>query len=157
MGKNLRNWFGRLGAVGAAAVLLATVVGAPAQAATNPYTGASACSNDFGGSWSSTTDGHRSLTTPGGAKWGDVYLMYNSATGYNCVATIKTAFVGTATYIKAWLQVEGVPAKMDAKNYAYYAAVQLPARGKCVEYWGWVGNAQMDLAGGGRLEWGNCG
>ncbi|MFF4779670.1 hypothetical protein ACFY05_43350 [Microtetraspora fusca] len=138
---------------------MAIVSSAPARAATNPYTPQSACANDFGGSWSSTTDGHRSVLTPTGAKWGDVYLMYNSATGYNCVATIKSAYVGTASYTFASIMVQGVAQwYSEARYLKYYAAVQRPAGGKCVQYDAGIMNpTDSGSASGGRHTWGNCG
>jgi hypothetical protein len=136
--------------------------GSPAQAATNPYTPQEACNHQFGGSWSTTTDGHRSLTTlDTGAKWGDVYLMYNSATGYNCVATIKTAYVGTATYTDAALSIQGETnlwQHEDYGRYSYYAATEGYASNRCVQYQGWIDNPSIsDDAAGARLSWGNCG
>jgi hypothetical protein len=139
--------------------LLSFGLSAPAQAATNPYTPQSACNHEFGGSWSTTTDGHRSLLTPSGAKWGDVYLMYNGATRYNCVATIKSVYVGTVTETDAGLLVQGESLwHDDGAYYDYYAAVKVNAANKCVQYEGWIFSPNYDnYATGGRHTWGNCG
>ncbi|MFG2054283.1 hypothetical protein ACGFI9_09635 [Micromonospora sp. NPDC048930] len=142
----------------AVAVAVATF-GSPARAATNPYTPAQACSTDFGGSWTQVSDGHRSIIADDGVQLGDVYLMYNSGTGYNCVTMIKTRSVGTATSIRASIKVdvEGTLREWqsDSGSYKYYAAIQRYGRGMCIQYWGsalyggyWQGN--------GRDTWGNC-
>ncbi|SBT46654.1 hypothetical protein [Micromonospora narathiwatensis] len=136
------------------AVAVATF-GSPARAAANPYTAAQACSNDFGGSWTQVSDGHRSITDSG-TKVGDVYLMYNSATGYNCVATLKAVAVGSTTGVAARLRVEGSSWVTDSGNYKYYAAIQRSARGACVMYEGEVMNFTMWFSNG-RNAWGNCG
>ncbi|OHV28592.1 hypothetical protein CC117_30280 [Parafrankia colletiae] len=137
------------------------VFSSPAHAATNPYSRFSACSNEFGGSWSDTSDGHRTLSTPSGAKGGDVYLLYNSATGYNCVVTIKTAYVGAPSFTNAGLLVDdGTGWHDDSGDFGYYAAVQWYARGKCVQYDGMIaspGGSPDTIAFGNRYTWGNCG
>jgi hypothetical protein len=158
-GGNVRK-YGRLAASGVlAAVLVSIGFSSPAQAATNPYTPQEACHNDFGGSWSTTTDGHRSLLTSSGSKWGDVYLMYNSATGYNCVTTIKSAYVGTPSFIQALIWVQGDTGwTYRDGNLSYYQSVQKSAVDKCVMYWGYIqGPNDYTTAYGGRNWWGNCG
>jgi len=97
----------RLAAAVTLAMVAALAIASPAHAATNPYTAAQACSNDFGGSWASVTDGHRTITASDGTHVGDVYLMYNHGTGYNCVATLKTVDVGVLTGMDAGIRVEG--------------------------------------------------
>jgi hypothetical protein len=151
--------FARLGILGVVVTaLVALGFGSPAQAATNPYTPQEACNHQFGGTWSVVTDGHRVALTDVNVKWGDVYLLYNSATGYNCVATIKTEFVGLATLTVADLLVQGSSWGADAKWYSYYAAVETKASDKCVQYMGQVYNTAADrYAQGQRLTWGNCG
>ncbi|NJP31578.1 hypothetical protein [Micromonospora thermarum] len=141
-----------------AVAVAVTTFGSPAHAA-NPYTPAEACNADFGGSWTQVSDGHRSIIADDGTDLGDVYLMYNSATGYNCVTMIKVRAAGTATQIKASIKVdvEGTTRVWvsDSGSYKYYAAVQRYARDMCVQYAGsalyggyWQGN--------GRYTWGNC-
>jgi hypothetical protein len=143
----------RLAVLAASATSVLTMFGSPAQAAGNPYTAASACSADFGGTWASATDGHRSITSPfTGAHLGDVYLMYNSATGSNCVTTIKSVSVGSETLIDANLTVQGDGPYGESGYYKYYAAVQAKANNTCVMYYGHV----QEIVNG-RWTWGNCG
>ena len=138
------------------ATFAATMFGSPAHAATNPYTAASACNNDFGGAWAYATDGHR-LIYAGSTKVADVYLMYNSSSGYNCVATIKTTSVGSATWIDAALIVQGMSDFVHNQGqFKYYAAVQHSARDKCVDYMGGVYTSGRWWTNG-RAAWGNCG
>ncbi|KDN16559.1 hypothetical protein [Amycolatopsis rifamycinica] len=143
--------------VSVAAALGAATLAAPLASASvtaNPYTPAEACANDFGGSWSLASDGHREVRY-GTAKWGDVYLMYNSAHA-NCVATIKSVDIGTKTYVDAGIKVQGGDWQDDDGQYAYYAAVKASANNLCVQYDGFVGRGS-NLASGGRYTWGNCG
>lgn len=128
----------------------------PAQAATNPFTAAQACNNDFGGSWAYATDGHRTISAPDGTKVGDVYLMYNGATGYNCVVTLKAVAIGTSTGVSASLTVQGSGTYTQSSNYKYYAAKQHSAVDTCVKYEGEVLYGTM-WEGAGRDSWGNCG
>lgn len=147
--------FARRAAVAVASVLVVAAVGTPAQAAANPYTAASACASDFGGSWAYAADGHRTITA-GGTKVGDVYLMYNSATGYNCVATLKAVSVGSYSGVAALVRVEGGAWAPDSGNYRYYAAVQRYAADRCVMYSGEVLYGTSWYSNG-RSSWGNCG
>lgn len=144
---------------GALATAMTSIGFSPAaHAATNPYTPQEACNHQFGGTWTANSGGHRSVRTSSGLTWGDVYLMYNSATGYNCVATIKSAYVGTPSQTEASLWVQGDPGwTRDIGSYSYYAAVQKKAAGKCVQYEGVIWNPSFtDVATGGRYTWDNC-
>jgi hypothetical protein len=161
---SVRKLARRVAALGMSTVAAVTLFSAPAQAATNPYTAASACRNDFGGSWTSTTDGHRSIVADG-ETLADVYLMYNSASGKNCVATIKRIYIGTGSGVRAELTVRGDKMYSDPDEYTsptypmavykYYAAVQASARDTCVKY---EGGAKYGGYGyyNGRSTWGNC-
>ncbi|WIX87186.1 hypothetical protein [Amycolatopsis sp. DG1A-15b] len=143
--------------ISVAAALGAAAISAPpasAVVAANPYSAAEACATDFGGSWSPASDGHREVRS-GTAKWGDVYLMYNSAHA-NCVATIKSVDVGTKTYVDAGILVQGGTWHEDSGQFAYYAAVKVSANNQCVQYDGFVAHGS-GLATGGRHTWGNCG
>lgn len=143
-----------------AAAVAAVAFAAPAQAATNPYTPQEACNHQFGGSWSQVSDGHRNaVTLDTGAKWGDVYLMYNSSTGFNCVAAMKSVYLGTKTSTAARLLVQGSSTwHVDAGQFAYYAAVEAAATDRCVQYDGYTYSADMQhVALAGRYTWGNCG
>jgi len=128
----------------------------PAHAATNPFTAAQACNNDFGGSWAYASDGHRTISADDGTRVGDVYLMYNGATGYNCVVTLKAVAVGTSSGVSATLTVQGSGSFTQSDNYKYYAAKQRSAVDTCVRYSGEILYGTMwEVAG--RSTWGNCG
>lgn len=139
-------------AVSVTAAMMA--VATPAHAATNPYTAAEACSNDWGGSWANVSDGHRTILK-GSTTIGNIYLMYNSAAGTNCVAVIKAVSIGTKTWMSAELEVQGNggTAYIEYGDYAYYETARGYAAGSCVKYWGFM----FDDYAGGRGTWGNCG
>ncbi|GAA1397914.1 hypothetical protein ACFQZ4_09305 [Catellatospora coxensis] len=151
----MRVWARRLAISALTVTMAVTALGSPAQAATNPYSAAGACATDFGGSWAYASDGHRTIYADG-TKVGDVYLMYNGATAYNCVVTLKAVAVGSYSGVAAWIRVEGGSWVADSGNYKYYAAIQRSARDKCVMYSGEVLNGTM-WAENGRSSWGNCG
>ncbi|MEV6872600.1 hypothetical protein [Amycolatopsis sp. NPDC051128] len=153
----MKTW-ARLGVV-VATVLSAVAVSVPAaSAAVNPYTPEEACANDFGGTWSKARDGHRDVKS-GSTKWGDVWLMYNSSHA-NCVATIKSVDVGTPTYTRAWLLIEGNTVwNLNAGSFKYYAAVKATANNHCVQYAGDIyrtATPTSAMAQGARYAWGNC-
>jgi hypothetical protein len=156
------NWGGplkkhvrRLAVTFTAATAVVTGLAAPANAATNPYTAASACAASFGGSWAGVSDGHRAIVH-NGTTIGDVYLMYNSAAGTNCAVTIKRKYVGTATETGVNLWLQGVTEDMsDSGTYKYYAAVEHAGAGRCAEYEGYMSDPSSVFAG--RYSWGNCG
>lgn len=139
-----------------AATVAAVGLASPAHAATNPYSAAQACSNDFGGSWASTSGGHKTITAPDGTKVGDVYLMYNSGTGYNCVATLKSVAVGSATGVKSGIRVEGSSWAYASGNFKYYETIERSAVDTCVMYEGEVLYG-TNWESAGRYSWGNCG
>ncbi|GAA4583515.1 hypothetical protein GCM10023194_21050 [Planotetraspora phitsanulokensis] len=153
----------KLAIMGVSATAVVAMLGSPAHAAANPFTAAQACNNDFGGNWANTTDGHRTITDGSGAKLGDVYLMYNGATGDNCVATLKSIYVGDPTSVVAGLWVQGSKDWVSqVGQYKYYAAVHADATNKCVQYAGTIQVGGFGGAGGtlyknGRWSWGNCG
>ena len=158
----------------ASAAGLATLAfAAPAQA--NPDTNAEAARlcgsgyrvvNDPGG-----TPARRAVKTSAGVVYGHVYLTYNSSSRKNCVVTIKSRFVGVATWTVADLAVQGRSGPCsgwycDWGNFKQYAGgppnykTTVAAGGRCVEYYGYIfsgPNASGTMASGGRLSWGNCG
>lgn len=88
----------------------------------------------------------RSAPLPGAR----VYQLYNGSS--NCVVTIKTSSVGTATRTSAALQVEGRDWSTDVGDYRYYAGpVKASAAGLCVRYFGFHGGQNY------TSPWGNCG
>ncbi|MEV4257892.1 spore-associated protein A [Spirillospora sp. NPDC049652] len=81
-----------------------------------------------------------------------VYLAYSSGSGKNCVVTIKTKDVGTATRTGTYLNVQGANPITDVDNYTTYAGpTYASAAGKCVT-WGGGTNYQYWYSG-----WSHCG
>ena len=96
----------------------------------NPYTPSEVCGSGY-----SVIDS-QALTG------GTVYLLYNSGTGYNCVTTLKSVSLGTASPVSAHLQVQGGTLASDSGNFAYYAGpVSRAAGAKCVQWGGSVGSS----------------
>jgi hypothetical protein len=153
MEEKLRRIARRLAVLAVSATAAMMAVATPAHAATNPYTAAEACGNDWGGSWASVSDGHRTIVK-GSTVVGNVYLMYNSAAGTNCVAVIKAVSVGTKTWVSAELEVQGGGGTLyiEYGDFSYYETAKGYAAGSCVKYFGF-----MDQSAGGRSTWGNCG
>ncbi|WP_424528141.1 M23 family metallopeptidase [Sphaerisporangium viridialbum] len=76
---------------------------------------------------------------------GKVYLLYNTGNGYNCVTTIKSASVGTATTTSAYLEVQGKSRITDSGSFAYYAGpVRAAATNTCVKWGGKAGSSTYD-------------
>ncbi|MCG5213146.1 peptidoglycan recognition protein family protein [Streptosporangium soli] len=74
---------------------------------------------------------------------GTVYLLYNGTS--NCVATMKSTSLGTATAVSAYLEVEGQTRITDSGNFSYYAGpVRASAAGKCVRWGGKAGSSVYD-------------
>jgi serine/threonine protein kinase len=119
----------------AAATSSSAVSGSP-----NKYTAAEACGSGF-----SVIDSH-AIT---GAT---IYLLYNSSTKYNCVATLATTVYGKVS-MSATLAVEGGPSGSDSGNYTYYAGpVKESAPSQCVK-WGGSYNGSASWTSG----WSHCG
>ena len=127
------------------------LAGAPtASAATNPYTATEACGAGY----------HVINSRPaksGSQTWADVYLLYKTG-GYNCVATIKRAFIGVATETMAGLDQDIEHPEdnfVDIGKYKYYAVAKgyTPA---CVSYGGWVDNANGSVTAVATSGWGWC-
>lgn len=98
--------------------------------ATNPYTPTEVCGSGY-----SVIDS-QALTG------GRVYLLYNSGNQRNCVTTIKSSSIGTASPVSAHLQVQGSTQVTDSGNFAYYAGpVSREAGSTCVKWGGSVGSS----------------
>ncbi|MEV4839154.1 M23 family metallopeptidase [Nonomuraea sp. NPDC049486] len=96
----------------------------------NPYTPQEACGSGYGVIDSAALTGGR------------VYLLYNSGNGYNCVVTLKTTNVGTASPVSAFLEPQGSTRTTDSGSYGYYAGpVKRSAPGQCVKWGGSVGSS----------------
>lgn len=71
---------------------------------------------------------------------GTVYLLYKD--GANCVATIKSTSIGTASATSAFLEVEGGTRTTDSGSFGYYAGpVTKSAASRCVKWGGSVGSS----------------
>lgn len=98
-------------------------------AANNPYTPQAACGSGF-----------QVIDWAALGSAGTTYLLYNGST--NCVATIKSTSIGTASATSAFLEVQGSTRTTDSGSFAYYAGpVKKSAAGKCVRWGGSVGSS----------------
>jgi hypothetical protein len=140
----------------AAALVAAGIAAIPssAYAASAAYSPERVC----GAGFHRVADGHRAMRTHRGAVLGHVYLMYSKASGKNCVAAIKTAYVGRRTTTGASIEVRGGGRSEDAQKYRYYAETgHIAGAWKCVRYSGWTRDPSGHVeAWGGRKSWGNC-
>ncbi|WP_248960712.1 N-acetylmuramoyl-L-alanine amidase [Sphaerisporangium perillae] len=102
----------------------------------NPYTPEQVCGS-----------GYSVIDSAALGSSGTVYLLYNTDTGYNCVATIKSTSLGTASAASAYLEVQGSTRITDSGNFAYYAGpVRASAADKCVKWGGKAGTSTYDSA-----------
>jgi len=96
----------------------------------NPYSPTEVCGSGF------------SVIDQASLSGGTVYLLYNSGNSNNCVVTLKSTNLGTATAVSAFLQPEGGTKTTDSGNYGYYAGpVKKSAPGVCVQWGGSVGSS----------------
>jgi eukaryotic-like serine/threonine-protein kinase len=136
-------------------LLLLTIVGfgiltAPAAAEYNPYTPREVCGSNY-----RIIDRERHRDD--GIHLGTTFLMWNGATGRNCVVTIKYHRVGRLNYIGAAIQRRGGPIRSDGDVYRYYAGPRrVSARGVCVKWSGYVSISET-LGDGFVSRWGHCG
>ncbi|HEX5540941.1 MAG TPA: hypothetical protein VFX60_05165 [Micromonospora sp.] len=80
------------------------------------------------------------------------YVLYKNDGGYNCVVTIKTANVGTATRTGAWLETQDGRTAKDEGDFKYYAGpVRLPAPKTCIKWGGRSGGTSW------TSNWAHCG
>lgn len=94
----------------------------------NPYTPEEVCGSGY------------TVVDSAGLTAGRTYLLYNSGNGYNCVVTLKSTNLGSATAVSAFLEPQGESRTTDSGNYGYYAGpVKRAAPGKCVKWGGSVG------------------
>jgi hypothetical protein len=116
-----------------------------AEAKPNPYTPERVCGTGY-----KPVD--RADLRSGGATVGAVYLLYNAASGFNCVVTLKSASVGAKTPASAYLEVQGRQRVTDAGPFAFYAGpVRAAAPGRCVRWGGSYGSVRRDM------PFGHCG
>lgn len=110
----------------------------------NPYSAAEVCGS-----------GYKKIDSKAirsdGKKRGTVYLMYNSGSGKNCVATMKAVSIGKKSATSAYLEVKGKKRVTDSGKFSYYAGpVRKEARSTCVKWGGSVGGAKYNSG------WGHC-
>jgi hypothetical protein len=102
----------------------------------NPYTPEEVCGSGF-----SRIDS-AALGTQG-----TTYLLYNSGTGANCVATIKAVSIGSPSSVSAFLEVQGGTRTTDSGSFSYYAGpVKKSAANQCVKWGGSVGSSTYTSA-----------
>ncbi|MEV0351338.1 M23 family metallopeptidase [Nonomuraea sp. NPDC050680] len=96
----------------------------------NPYTAEEVCGSGY------------SVIDSAALTGGRTYLLYNSGNGYNCVATLKTTNLGSASAVSAFLEPQGESRTTDSGSYDYYAGpVKRDAAGQCVKWGGSVGSS----------------
>ncbi|GAA3144074.1 M23 family metallopeptidase [Nonomuraea roseoviolacea] len=96
----------------------------------NPYTPEGVCGSGYAVIDSAALTGGRT------------YLLYNSGNGYNCVVTLKTSNLGTASAVSAFLEPQNESRTTDSGSYDYYAGpVRRDAAGQCVRWGGSVGSS----------------
>ncbi|MEV4114317.1 M23 family metallopeptidase [Nonomuraea sp. NPDC049695] len=96
----------------------------------NPYTPEGVCGSGY------------SVIDSAALTGGRAYLLYNSGNGYNCVVTLKTTSLGSASPVSAFLEPEGESRTTDSGSYDYYAGpVKRDAAGQCVKWGGSVGSS----------------
>ncbi len=151
MGRGVRiTRFLTVGALSAMAIAAGPV--GSANAAT--YTPQAVCGPGF----SVVSDGSRAVKeVHDGTVLGYVYLLYNNSTGYNCVATIKTKYVGVATTVTAIVNIQGGSGGYDSGQFKYYAKATTYGKGKCVSFWGGIRTTSASVYGEGSRGYGNCG
>jgi hypothetical protein len=82
---------------------------------------------------------------------GKIYLLYSSATGKNCVATLRTRVSGKIS-MSATLHVQGGSSSGDSGSFTYYAGpVALKAKSTCVEWGGSIASSSW------TSSWSHCG
>lgn len=101
---------------------------------TNPYTPQQVCGT-----------GYDVVDSAALGSSGTVYLLYNSGNGNNCVTTLKSTSLGTASPVSAYLEVQGSTRITDSGNFSYYAGpVRAAAPGKCVKWGGSAGSSSYN-------------
>ncbi len=112
----------------------------PASAATNPYTPGQVC----GSGYRTVSGGYFGLN---GA---DMYVMYNAASGRNCVAVLKRRNVGVASTVGAGFKLSGNTSWRSGVNYEvgrfkYYAEspTKYYAKGRCIDIYGVSGTSSV--------------
>lgn len=90
---------------------------------------------------------------PGLGSAGAVYLLYKDGT--NCVATVKSTSIGSASATSAFLEVEGSARTTGSGSFGYYAGpVTKAAPDRCVRWGASVGSSSYTrpVRAGGRAS-----
>jgi hypothetical protein len=96
----------------------------------NPYSPEEVCGSGY------------SVIDQAGLTGGTVYLLYNSGNSNNCVMTLKSTNLGTASAVSAFLEPEGSARTTDSGSFTYYAGpVRKAAPSVCVKWGGSVGSS----------------
>lgn len=110
----------RLAAMLTSAAMVTTMglvaTGGTASAASNPY--------DYtvcGSGYRLVSDGVIDVRTPGGTRYAQMYVTWNSSSKLNCVVVIKRRYVGTRTEMIATVQADRSEGSVDRGNFKYYA------------------------------------
>lgn len=107
----------RIGIAAAVAAVLVGVAGTGAQAAVvNPYTPEALCGLGY-----VAVDQDPIHDTATGARLGTVHLLRNPLTGYGCTVTLKSAYVGTLTGTRVYLDPEWTAFGVDEGSRRYAA------------------------------------
>ncbi|MFC7380815.1 serine/threonine protein kinase [Sphaerisporangium rhizosphaerae] len=122
----------------------ATATPAP-KPATNPFTPQQVCNGSGKGTGFAV---QRQSAFTGGV----TYQLYNLATGFNCVVTMKTQNIGVLSPVSATLEVQGSAPVSESGSFKYYAGpVVMQGKGKCVRFSGSAGSGST------AAPFGNCG
>lgn len=96
----------------------------------NPYTPEEVCGSGY------------SVIDSAALTGGKVYLLYNSGNSNNCVVTLKSTNLGTASAVSAFLEPQGGTRTTDSGSFTYYAGpVRKAAPSVCVKWGGSVGSS----------------
>jgi hypothetical protein len=100
------------------------------------------------------------VTTPGGTRYGTVYLLWSNTYRQNCVITLKTSFHGTPTWTTSTLWLQNGLTYRERGDFGHFTATTAAAAGVCVAYRGTISSTSGSTGGttatGGRNEWDNC-
>ncbi|MEV4284767.1 M23 family metallopeptidase [Nonomuraea bangladeshensis] len=113
---------------------------------TNSCSGSSSSTGDSGGGNRYTPAGvcgsGYAVIDSAALTGGRTYLLYNKGNGSNCVVTLKTTKLGSASPVSAFLEPKGASRATDSGNFSYYAGpVKRSAPGKCVKWGGSIGSS----------------
>ncbi|NES29904.1 hypothetical protein GCE86_24610 [Micromonospora terminaliae] len=135
----MQRVIGRIATAAAAAILVA-LPGTGARAAVlNPYTPEALCGLGF-----TAVDQDPIHDAATGARLGTVHLLRNPFTGYGCTVTIKSAYVGTLSGTRVYLDPEWTTFRVDEGSRLYAAGPVHLYLGTGCAIWG---GSMTDAAG----------